>query len=117
LVAHNASFDIGVLRSLFAHYALETDPLQYYCTVKLARRTFKGLKKYGLANLSNHFGISLDHHNAKSDAAACAIIMMEVCKEIGVTSLSDLQAHFGQTGWLKASAHRPYSIKKSSKKN
>lgn len=118
LVAHNAAFDIGVMNSLFAHYGLTTDELWYYCSLKLARRTFSnlGLPGYGLAKLSAAFGISLNHHNAESDAVACAEIMIRVCQDFGARTPSDLMERFGRWGVLSAEIHQPFRIKPLPKK-
>jgi DNA polymerase III subunit epsilon len=76
IVAHNESFDRGVLRKTLAYYEIyEPDlNLQYpwECTVKLYRK-----KKEGKANLKaccERHDIVLDHHNALSDSRACALL-------------------------------------------
>ena len=43
LVAHNAEFDISVLRSTLASWGLEPCHNRYYCTLSLARKVWKGL--------------------------------------------------------------------------
>jgi DNA polymerase III subunit epsilon len=76
IIAHNESFDRGVLRKSLEYYEMyEPDlNLQYpwECTVKLYRK-----KKEGKANLKaccERHDIVLDHHNALSDARACALL-------------------------------------------
>ncbi len=112
LVAHNAAFDMGVLRQLIGHYGLTTRNIPYYCTLKLARRTWKGMAGYGLSKLSEAFQIALNHHNAKSDAAACAQIMIRVCQQHAVASAEELAEVFGPYGRLNHDQHLPFSIKK-----
>ena len=77
LVAHNAGFDRAVLRACCAKAGLPMPPLRFKCTVKWSRRTFD-LPRANLPTVSEHLGIELDHHQALSDAEACARIMMEV---------------------------------------
>ncbi len=74
VIAHNAEFDIGVLRSLLHYYKIPYNDIPYTCSIKLARRAFSDVQSYGLANLSKELGIRLNHHRAESDAQACAII-------------------------------------------
>jgi DNA polymerase III subunit epsilon len=76
IIAHNEAFDRGVLRKSLEYYQIfEPDlNLQYpwECTVKLYRK-----KKEGKANLKaccERHDIVLDHHNALSDARACALL-------------------------------------------
>lgn len=77
LVAHNASFDRAVLRACCRKAGLNMPPLRFKCTVKWSRRTFD-LPRANLPTVCTHLGIELDHHQALSDAEACARIMMEV---------------------------------------
>ncbi len=74
VIAHNAEFDIGVLKSLLHYYKITFNPIPYTCSIKLARKTYSDARSYGLANLSRELGIKLNHHRAESDAEACAII-------------------------------------------
>ena len=77
LVAHNAGFDRAVLRACCAKAGLTMPPVRFKCTVKWSRRTFD-LPRANLPTVCEHLGIELDHHQALSDAEACARIMMEV---------------------------------------
>jgi len=65
LVAHNASFDITSLKAALTHYNFETPEFTYHCTYHLTN-----LK---LTELCDALEIGLEnHHNALSDAQACA---------------------------------------------
>ena len=76
LVAHNASFDMGVLKKCLVDYGIDwkTD-VPYCCTVQIGRRLLPGMK-HSLNTMCDYFGISLDHHKADSDARAAAEIML-----------------------------------------
>lgn len=74
VVAHNESFDRNVLKSAMLYYGLETNEINLFkkweCTVSIYKK-----KKEGRANLHAcclRHGIELEHHNALSDARACA---------------------------------------------
>lgn len=74
VVAHNAAFDMSVLRACLRAYALPPPRFDYFCTVKLARRLWPELENHRLNTLGAHFGIAFQHHNALADARTCAQI-------------------------------------------
>ena len=75
LWAHNAPFDAGVLRAVCAMHGLVA-PWPLRCTVQLARRHWPGLHCHKLDVVCAHLGIGLRHHDAVSDARACARIVL-----------------------------------------
>ncbi len=77
-VAHNASFD-----RLQIERALGTPlPFRVACTVAMSRRAFPRLARHNLATVAAHLSIPLKHHDALSDARACALIAAR-CIEVG----------------------------------
>lgn len=90
VIAHNAAFDIGVLRSVLATYQLPLPDFQYICTVQLARRVWPGEPSYNLARLAERFAISFEHHHALHDAKTCALIAMEAQRELAAGSLLEV---------------------------
>lgn len=89
LLAHNAPFDIRVLRALIASYELSTPAYEYVCTVNLARKAFPRLANHKLNTVCDHCGIALMHHDAASDAAACACLALECACAAGVTTIAE----------------------------
>ena len=76
LVAHNASFDLGVLRKCLAGYELEWKPtVKGVCTVVMGRSLLPGIS-HKLNDLCAYYGICLNHHRADSDSRACAEILL-----------------------------------------
>mgnify|MGYP003861226767 CR=1 FL=1 len=75
LAAHNASFDKGVLYACCDAYGIPRPPQPFLCTVQLARKTWS-IRPTRLPNVCEHLGIPLEHHQALSDAAACAQIVI-----------------------------------------
>jgi DNA polymerase-3 subunit epsilon len=73
LVAHNAPFDRRVLVACCQAAGLPVPDLQFLCTVQLARRRW-GLRPNDLPSVCRRLGIGLMHHDAGSDAEACARI-------------------------------------------
>lgn len=81
LVAHNASFDLGVLSKLFRRYGIyrESDP--YLCTVRLGRLCIPEAPNHKLDTLCSLLHIPLDHHNAASDSHACAELLCHYLRQ------------------------------------
>lgn len=77
LVAHNAAFDMAILRALLVFYNIALSHLRYICTVSLSRVLFKGLPNHKLNTVAQYLNIPLDHHQAHSDAKACMYIVLE----------------------------------------
>jgi DNA polymerase-3 subunit epsilon len=69
VVAHNIRFDDRYLRKTLEFYGIEQPTYTKHCTLKLYGR--------GLATLAVEHGITLRHHNALSDARACAILFQK----------------------------------------
>lgn len=90
LVAHNAKFDIDVLRATLDYYNLEWPDLEYTCTVRISRRVWPTLANHKLNTMGAYLGISFNHHNALDDAEVCAKVAIAAAKEKGVDSLKGL---------------------------
>jgi DNA polymerase III subunit epsilon len=75
LAAHNASFDKGVLHACCASYGIPAPSLPFRCTVQMARRTWS-IYPTKLSDVCQQLGIALNHHEALSDAMACAQIVL-----------------------------------------
>ena len=90
LVAHNAAFDLGVLRDGLDVYGVNYPSLSYFCTLVLSRRALN-LLSYSLPDVADEFGIRFEgHHNADVDALVCAEIALGLIQQRGVESLEDL---------------------------
>lgn len=74
VVAHNESFDRNVLSKTMALHGLNYEDLnigsRWECTVKIYKA--KGFKPAKLSDCCRIMNIALDHHEALSDARACA---------------------------------------------
>ena len=75
LAAHNAPFDRKVMNACCAAYGLSAPTLAFHCTVRLARRTWS-IYPTKLPDVCRELGIALNHHEALSDARACAEIVL-----------------------------------------
>ncbi|MBS1572599.1 MAG: 3'-5' exonuclease [Bacteroidetes bacterium] len=91
LVAHNASFDAGVLRGCLEYYNIPKPELQYVCSVQIARKSWLGLPSYSLGNLARQHEISFNHHRAGDDAEVCAKISLLAFQELMIGRDEDVQ--------------------------
>jgi DNA polymerase-3 subunit epsilon len=82
LVAHNAPFDMRVLRSVLGYYDLAIPWSEYFCSVSLSRKVWKELSGHSLGVLCQYHNIQFHHHRAGDDAKACAIIALKAFEEI-----------------------------------
>jgi len=90
LAAHNASFDMGVLKAVLKHYNLPVPNLPYFCTLSLARRAWPGLKSHALTALAKNFDITYTAHNALDDALTCGKLALMSAKIFNSTSVKEL---------------------------
>lgn len=108
VVAHNASFDLSVLRHVLGLYEIPFPELRYACSLQVARRAWRGFSSYGLGPLSERFGIKLNHHAAGSDAEASARIMLRAMEEHGLMAFEEIEEKFGlRVGRLYANGYVP----------
>jgi DNA polymerase-3 subunit epsilon len=90
LVAHNAAFDLGVIRSALEVSDLPAPAYDYACTVVLSRRTYD-LPSHSLPFVAEAAGVPLvNHHDAIEDAAACAGILVDIAQRHRAVSVEDL---------------------------
>ena len=90
LLAHNASFDMGVLRACLDHYRMARPPYRFACTVELARAVWPGSSTYRLSAVARRLRIPLHHHQTESDATASARIGLAALAATGLASLDDI---------------------------
>jgi DNA polymerase III subunit epsilon len=90
LVAHNAAFDIGVIRSASEVSGMAAPAFDYACTVVLSRKNYS-LPSYSLPFVAEAAGVPLlNHHDAVEDARACAGIMVDIAAKHGASSVRDV---------------------------
>lgn len=75
IAAHNAGFDRRVLYACCEAAGIRPPKAEFLCTVELARSRW-AIFPTKLPNVCSHLGIELKHHEALSDAEACAKIVL-----------------------------------------
>jgi DNA polymerase-3 subunit epsilon len=90
LVAHNAGFDMSVLRGLFELYGIQSPEYAYLCTMMLARNLVKPAE-LNLKFVAKTMNVELTrHHNALDDASAAGNIAQALIMQFQVDNLNDL---------------------------
>ncbi|ARK30125.1 3'-5' exonuclease [Halalkalibacter krulwichiae] len=121
VIAHNASFDMSVLRHSLDEYQLDYPSFSYNCTVNVSKKTWLGLHSYSLNVVADHLQIEFKHHHALEDAQVAAQVYLQACKHNNVSKHEDLieKLEIGQgtvypNGYTPARANKKRSKKKSS---
>ena len=98
IVASHTAFDRAALARACSKNGIEPHGNQWLDTARVVRRAWPEFsqKGYGLANVTRHFGIEFQHHNAKEDARAAGEILL---RAVAATGLSVEQ-------WLDEAATR-----------
>jgi len=119
VIAHNASFDMSVLSAVLETYKLENPDIEYSCSLRVARRTWIGMKSYSLGKLGKSLGYKFKHHHALEDAEMSAKIIIDACKKTNSKSLEELHENLQiKSGkLLHDKTHVKVKSKKITKKN
>ncbi len=95
LVAHNASFDMGVIAGACQASFIDTPSFSYLCSLQVARRTYS-LESYRLPVAAMAAGFEdFAHHNALADSEACAAIVVHAARRHDVESIEALAQSCG----------------------
>lgn len=112
VVAHNAAFDISVLRNTLELYCIDIPNFNYICTMKLSRNFYKQLENTKLNTVNKFLGYEFNHHDALADALACSNILLNISEELGVKEASEISRLIGVTlGSLYKGGYTPSSTK------
>jgi len=119
VLAHSASFDVGVLTSTLKYYHIPEPTFRYLCTVRVAKAVWPAIRSYTLTSVATMLGISVQHHHACDDASACAEIATRACVETESKSIDELasrlgiafgdtrhQCHYDETGRARVRWHK-----------
>lgn len=83
VIAHNARFDIAVLRAINRLYGIEMNDFIFLDTVTISRIMHPFLPNHKLNTVCDYLNVDLNHHHAGSDALGCLAIMMDTMDAYG----------------------------------
>jgi DNA polymerase-3 subunit epsilon len=90
LVAHNAGFDMAVIKRACEATGDDCPPYRYACSLQVARKVYR-LESYRLPFVAAEAGFpDFPHHNATADALACAHVMVDAARRLGVDDVGAL---------------------------
>lgn len=95
VVAHNAGFDLGVVRYACALDNIEWPEMRFLCTLVMARRALP-LPTYRLPFLAESLGIAFDdHHDALADATVVVEVTARLAEQQQAADLLGLAGSLG----------------------
>lgn len=95
LVAHNAGFDVNVMRRSCEVAGLDAPPYRSLCSLAVARKTYE-LDSYRLPKAAAAAGFGdFPHHDALADARACAQIIIDSARRAAADDVDALAAALG----------------------
>lgn len=95
LVAHNAGFDLNVLRRASEATGEICPPYRSLCSLQVARKTYE-LDSYRLPKAAAAAGFDeFAHHDALADARACAQIVIDSASRAGAADVHALADMLG----------------------
>lgn len=90
LVAHNAGFDMAVIKRACEATGDEHPAYRYACSLQIARKVYE-LESYRLPFVAAEAGFAdFPHHNATADAMACAYVMIDAARRMGAGDIESL---------------------------
>lgn len=79
VIAHNAQFDLSVLKKTLASYGIIEQNVYYLDTINAAHEIYPNLPNFKLDTICDYLGICLEHHNSGSDCKATAEVFLDMC--------------------------------------
>ncbi len=113
IIAHNATFDMTVLKACLENYNLEIPKFNYVCSMVISGRGVRKLGYYArdyrkLDEICQLFNIELNHHHALSDAKACAEIVL---KTLDITNRKSIDTFLSTYRSVKVRSFKDLKIK------
>lgn len=88
ILAHNAQFDMSILKCLQLEYDLDVPNFKYLCSIAISSIASPEVGN-SLSSKAEYFGIDMGaHHNAMDDAVTCAKIVLESIKKGKLESIT-----------------------------
>lgn len=108
VIAHNAAFDMSVLRQTLSLYNLPYPTFDYCCTMVMSKHFYPYLENAKLNTVSKHLGFHFNHHHAAADALACANILLNISSELNIDDITQLTKCIGvKIGQIFPGGYRP----------
>ncbi len=111
VIAHNASFDMGVVRHTLDYFGISYPNTSYFCSMKLYQKMTPDFTSYRLPMLSKSIGFEFKHHDALEDSIACSKLILHALEQSQCRSIEELARQYRVTlGELYPNGYTPCSI-------
>lgn len=87
VVAHNAIFDMGILKETAEFYNLNLVDFNYLCTLRLAKKIWKFEDSYKLTSLAKKMKLEYRAHHALDDAYAAGLLFYKIINGVSDSTL------------------------------
>ena len=116
VVAHNASFDMSVIRHTLDYYNLPYPELEYLCTSNIAKRVWPNLLNHKLDTIARYYNIRFEHHHALEDARVAWKVLLQAMKSYQTNSIEILldNCHISK-GRIFERGYLPPKVKRAKK--
>lgn len=115
VIAHNASFDMSVLRHVLDKYQIEYPTFKYSCTRILSKKTWPNLVNYKLDTIANLLKIDFIHHQACEDAIATSKVFEKILEVNSIDNFEELHTNLKvKNGELFPNSYKACEVKSSS---
>ncbi|MDR0694693.1 MAG: hypothetical protein LBF81_05290 [Prevotellaceae bacterium] len=114
LIAHNAGFDMSVLRRTLELYQIPFPRFKYSCSYIFSKQVWSGLPGYDLATLCSINNITLKHHRAGPDSRATAELCLRAFEIKEINSENDFKEKMNVSiGELYPGGYKPSLTKRT----
>ncbi len=111
VIAHNAAFDMSVLRALCDLYNCDYPEIKYFCTLRGSQKHWENLPSHRLNDLCETFGHTFNHHNACADAEAAGLLLLQMLEESECDNPFEFADKYGiKVGTMSCDSYTPCSI-------
>ena len=86
IIAHNALFDMTVLKACLEEYNIDMPNFKYICSMNMAMKLNPDCGRK-LSVIADYYGYEFKHHDALEDAIACAYIVTSLLDHCGIDSI------------------------------
>ena len=93
VIAHNALFDLSVLRKTLNYYGIDEPEIRFLDTLQMSQDAYPDFPSHALSSICNELGISLTHHDSGSDCEATAKIFLDMCLNKHLTPSDYIQSY------------------------
>ena len=90
LVAHNACFDMEVIRQCCNSYDIQYPKYKYFDSLLISRKIWPNFATHKLTDLGKQFNITYKAHDALEDSRTCGAVILKAAEKCNKENIPDL---------------------------